>query len=101
MEETITIQLPTALVTLQQHLWAYAQNQQKDVHRGLETDALAVLLVQKYGYGMVDTARELLGDEVATPLLATVDAAVAALDPAWPQHARQRWAARPARLGTD
>src|SRR5262245_15874574 len=86
MEETITIQLPTALVTLQQPLWAYAQNQQKDVYQGLDTDALAALSVQKYSYGMVDTVRELLGDEVATPLLATVDAAVAAFDPAW-QHA--------------
>ena len=101
MEDTITVPLSAALVTLQQRLWAYAQNRQKDVHQGRETAELAALLVQKYGYGMVDTARELLGDEVATPLLATVNAAVAALDPAWQQHARLRWAARPARLGTD
>jgi hypothetical protein len=38
---------------------------------------------------------------VATPLLAAVDQAVAHLDPAWEQHATQRWAARPARLVYD
>jgi hypothetical protein len=34
-------------------------------------------------------------------LLADVDQAVAHLDPAWAQHATQRWAARPARLAYD
>ena len=85
-------------------LWDYALRRQHAVQAGHETAELAGVLVQHYGYGMVETVRALLGSDgelVATPLLAVVDQAVVHLDPAWDQHATQRWAARPARLVYD
>lgn len=78
----------------------YAAGRRQDVARGRETPELAALLVQKYGYGLC-AAVKVLCDEtpgVAQAILAAIDAAVAALDPAWAEHARQRWAARPAGL---
>ena len=85
-------------------LWDYALRRQQAVQAGHETADLAGVLVQHYGYGLVEAVRTLLGPDgevVATPLLAAIDQAVAHLDPAWQQHATQRWAARPARLAYD
>jgi hypothetical protein len=85
-------------------LWDYALQRQQAIQAGHETDALAGILTQTYGYGLVEAVRALLGPDgelVATPLLADVDQAVAHLDPDWGHHATQRWAARPARLAYD
>jgi hypothetical protein len=85
-------------------LWDYALRRQQAVQAGHETADLAGVLVQQYGYGLVEAVRALFGSEgegVATPLLAAVEQAVAHLDPDWKDHATQRWAARPARLVYD
>lgn len=95
---------PAVQAVLQHRLWDYTLRRQQAVQAGHETADLAGVLVQHYGYGMVETVRALLGSDgerVATPLLAAVDQAVAHLDPDWAQHATQRWAARPARLVYD
>jgi hypothetical protein len=95
---------PAIQAVLTHRLWDYALRRQQAVQAGHETAELAGLLTQTYGYGLVDAVRALLGPDgelVATPLLAVVDQAVVHLDPAWDQHATQRWAARPARLAYD
>ena len=86
-----------ALQTVLTHrLWAYALRRQQAVQAGHETADLAGVLLQQYGYGLVEAVRALLGPDgegVVTPLLAAVEQAVATLDPAWKDHATQRWAA--------
>lgn len=95
----------SAIQTVLTHrLWDYALRRQQAVQAGHETAELAGVLVQHYGYGMVETVRALLGsdgDRVVTLLLAAVEQAVAHLDLDWKHHATQRWAARPARLAYD
>lgn len=95
----------TAIQSVLTHrVWDYALCRQQAMQAGHETAALAGLLTQTYGFGLVEAVRALLGldgEMVATPLLADVDQAVAHLDPDWKQHATQRWAARPARLAYD
>jgi hypothetical protein len=89
---------------LQHRLWDYALCRQQAIRAGHDTAALAGLLTQTYGFGLLEAVRALLGSDsalVATQLLADVDQAVAHLDPDWEQHATQRWAARPARLAYD
>jgi hypothetical protein len=89
---------------LRHRLWDYALCRQQAIQAGYDTAALAGLLTQTYGFGLVEAVRALLGPDgelVARPLLAEVDQAVAHLDPDWQQHATQRWAARPARLAYD
>jgi hypothetical protein len=91
-------------MALRHRLWDYALRRQQAIQAGHDTAALAGLLTQTYGFGLVEAVRALLGPDsalVATPLLAEVDQAVAHLDPDWEQHATQRWAARPARLAYD
>ena len=95
---------PAVQTVLTHRLWDYTLRRQQAVQAGHETADLAGVLMQQYGYGMVETMRALLGPDsevVATPLLAAIDQAVAHLDPEWKQHATQRWAARPARLAYD
>jgi hypothetical protein len=95
---------PAIQAVLQHRLWDYALQRQQAIQAGHETAALAGLLTQTYGFGLVGAVRALLGSDgelVATPLLAAVDQAAAHLDPDWKPHATQRWAARPARLAYD
>lgn len=95
---------PAIQTVLTHRLWDFALRRQQAVSAGHETAELAGVLMQHYGSGMVETVRALLGRDgevVATPLLASVEQAVAHLDPEWQQHATQRWAARPARLAYD
>jgi hypothetical protein len=102
---THTLLDSTAIQAVLAHrLWDYTLRRQQAVQAGHETADLAGVLVQHYGYGMVETVRAFLGldgEVVVTPLLAVVDQAVAHLDPDWKPHATQRWAARPARLAYD
>ena len=95
---------PAVQMVLTHRLWDYALRRQQAVQAGHETADLAGVLVQHYGYGLIEAVRALLGSDgegVAPPLLAAVEQAVAHLDPEWQQHATQRWAARPARLAYD
>jgi hypothetical protein len=70
----------------------YAAQRQQQVTHGRESPELAALLVQKYGYGVVD-AVQVLGDaQTAARVLQAVDAVVTAIDPQWGAHAQQRWA---------
>jgi hypothetical protein len=95
---------PAMQAVLRHRLWDYALRRQQAIQAGHETDALAGLLTQTYGFGLVEAVRALLGPDgtlVATQLLADVDQAVAHLDSDWDQHATQRWAARPVRLAYD
>jgi hypothetical protein len=70
----------------------YAAQRQQQVTHGRESPVLAALLVQKYGYGVVDAVKVLGDDHTATRVLQTVDAMVTAIDPQWGAHAQQRWA---------
>jgi hypothetical protein len=95
---------PAVQTVVTHRLWDYALRRQQAVQAGHETADLAGVLVQQYGYGLVEAVRALLGSDgevVAPPLLAAVEQAVAHLDPDWKDHATQRWAARPARLIYD
>jgi hypothetical protein len=95
---------PAIQAVLTHRVWDYTLRRQQAVQAGHETAALAGLLTQTYGFGLVEAVRALLGPDgelVALPLLAAVEQAVVHLDPDWDHHATQRWAARPARLAYD
>lgn len=72
----------------------YAAARVKDVARGLEQPELAGLLVQKYGYGLVDAFAEAF-PEYAGVLLTyrDVDRAVETVDPNWKATQSARWSA--------
>lgn len=70
----------------------------KDVARGAETQHLAGLLVQKYGYGLCDAFVEIFGSQFDGPTYGDVDRAVAEIDPQWQENAKKRWAGRPAKI---
>jgi hypothetical protein len=77
----------------------YAQARVKDVARGAETPQLAGVLVQKYGYGLIDAFHEMFQCRADfAPTYADVDAAVANIDPDWRSTQKARWAARPCGL---
>ena len=75
----------------------YAEGRRKDVARGAETPELAALLVQKYGYGLLQGVRIVLGRAISNDVL---DEEVEKIDPDWREHMHQRWAARPAEINT-
>ena len=78
----------------------YAESRKKDVARGAETPELAALLVQKYGYGLADSASLAanLEDCPKPDLMKDVDQLVASIDPDWRTHQQRRFDARPAAL---
>jgi len=64
---------------------------------GAETPRLAALLVQKYGLGVIDAMTTIFGSPMAAdPISQVVDDETARIDPLWREHARERWAGRPA-----
>lgn len=75
----------------------YAQGRKADVARGAETPALASLMVEKFGYGLMRAA-----DVLALPdsllLTAEVDRLVVEIDPQYRKHQQFRWDSRPAGL---
>lgn len=76
----------------------YAESRKRDVQRGAETPELAGLLVQKYGYGLVDAFVVIFDDTLPCPTYSDVDAAVVSINPDWFDTDRKRWAGRPAAL---
>lgn len=75
----------------------YVDVRQHDVARGAETPALASLLVEKYGYGLMKAA-DVLGVAESERLTAEVGRLVAEIDPRFRDHRHSRWASRPAGL---
>lgn len=75
----------------------YAHGRKSDVARGAETPALASLMVEKYGYGLMKAAH-LLGVADSELLTAEVDRLVAEIDPEHRKHQQYRWESRPAGL---
>jgi hypothetical protein len=75
----------------------FADGRVKDVARRAETPKLAALLVQKYGLGVVDAAAAIFeSPRTVGPIGEVVDEETAKIDPLWREHARERWAGRPA-----
>lgn len=86
------------LLRLLEQVREYGAHRAKAVARGLETPRLAALLVQKYGQGVADAARLILGRRASREVMLAVDKAVERLDPDWRAHIRLRWESRPADL---
>lgn len=77
----------------------YAKSRKSDVARGAETPELAGVLVQKYGYGLVDAYHAIFDKKHDfAPTYADVDAAVASIDENWRATQAARWNARPCGL---
>lgn len=77
----------------------YAKGRASDVKRGAETPRFAALLLQKYGYGILEAVR-ILDDENRTidtaKLWKVVDEEVEKIDPQWREHMHKRWEGKPA-----
>ena len=78
----------------------YAGNRAQDVTRGAETPALAALMVEKFGEGLVK-AGYLLGVERADGLKHEIDRLVREIDVQYPKHLQCRFEARPAGLAIN
>ena len=78
----------------------YAGNRAQDVTRGAETPALAALMVEKLGEGLVK-AGYLLGVERADGLKHEIDRLVREIDVQYPKHLQCRFEARPAGLAIN
>lgn len=88
------------LQCIREKLYSYAESRKNDVVRGAETAELAALLVQKYGYGLADSA-SLAANLLECPqpnLIRDVDQLVASIDPDWRANQQRRFSARPASL---
>lgn len=78
---------PRVAVKLQK----YVDDRAAAVARGAETPAMAALLLQTYGNGLLDAAAEILGDKrAADPIRIVLEEAVMHLDPDWREHCAQR-----------
>ena len=75
----------------------YADERKKDIARRAETPALAGLMVEKYGYGLMKAA-DLLGVVGSHLLTNEVDRLVRELDPQYLENQIFRWESRPAGL---
>ena len=75
----------------------YAAGRKGDVARGAETAALASLMVEKFGYGLLKAA-DLLGLPDSSLLTSAVDRLVVEIDPQHRKHQQWRWDSRPAGL---
>ena len=78
----------------------YAGNRAQDVTRGAETPALAALMVEKFGEGLVK-AGYLLGLECSDELKHEIDRLVREIDVKYPTHLQYRFEARPAGLAIN
>ncbi|WP_156894842.1 hypothetical protein [Janthinobacterium sp. 1_2014MBL_MicDiv] len=92
--------LDNFLLLLRSELYLYTESRKYEVARGAETPELPALLLQKYGYGLADSAiivASLL--ECPKPdLVSDVDQLVTSIDPDWRAHQQRRFDARPAAL---
>jgi hypothetical protein len=78
----------------------YAGKRVHDVTRGAETPALAALMVEKFGEGLMK-AGYLLGVERADALRHEIDRLVREIDSDYPAHLQCRFEARPAGLAIN
>jgi hypothetical protein len=78
----------------------YAGNRVNDVARGAETPALAALMVEKFGEGLMKAAY-LLGVDHGDDLKHEIDRLVREIDPQYPTHVQYRFEARPAGLAIN
>lgn len=76
---------------------SYADGRKSDVARGAETPALAALMFEKYGYGLVKAAG-ILGVPAPDQLMQEVDRLVVEINPECRRHRQYRWESRPAGL---
>ncbi|MBA4688596.1 MAG: hypothetical protein H2184_15705 [Candidatus Galacturonibacter soehngenii] len=75
----------------------YARNRTSDIKRGAETPALAALLLQKYGEGIIDAIISVSdSNRVADPIQKVLDEELFKIDPEWKEHNKERWEGRPA-----
>ncbi|PHV35989.1 hypothetical protein [Janthinobacterium sp. BJB304] len=88
------------LQCIREKLYSYVEGRKNDVARGAETAELAALLVQKYGYGLADSANIAANflDCPQPDLISDVDQLVASIDPDWRANQQRRFSARPASL---
>jgi hypothetical protein len=70
------------------------------VARGLQTSALAALMVERFGEGIAKAAH-LLGIEGSAELEREIDRLVREIDPQYPTHLQYRFEARPAGLAIN
>lgn len=75
----------------------YAAGRKSDVSRGAETPALASLMVEKYGYGLMKAA-DVLELTDSNLLTAEVNRLVVEIDPQHRKHQQYRWESRPSGL---
>ncbi|MDN8102610.1 hypothetical protein [Burkholderia multivorans] len=75
----------------------YAQGRKSDIARGAESPALASLMVEKFGYGLMKAA-DVLALADSHLLTAEVDRLVVEIDPQHRKHQQYRWDSRPAGL---
>ncbi|KVO89015.1 hypothetical protein WL21_17160 [Burkholderia ubonensis] len=75
----------------------YAQGRKTDIKRGAESAALASLMVEKYGHGLMKAA-DVLALADSHPLTAEVDRLVVEIDLQHRKHQQYRWESRPASL---
>jgi hypothetical protein len=75
----------------------YAAGRKSDVARGAETPALASLMVEEFGNGLLKAA-DLLGLADSAALTAAVDRLVVEIDAQHRKHQQCRWDSRPAGL---
>jgi hypothetical protein len=86
--------------SLVQEVQRYAGKRLSDVARGLETPALAALMVEKFGEGLAKAAH-LLGAEGPGELEHEIDRLVREIDPQYSTHLQSRFEARPAGLAIN
>ena len=72
----------------------YARARRIDVGQGKQTPRFASLLIQKYGKGIADAVAVIFPSATGIVYLIhqAVDAEAERVDPAWREHARERWA---------
>ena len=85
------------LTVLTNEIRRYAESRTHDVSRGAETPALAALMVEKFGEGLVK-AGYLLGLECSAELEHEISRLIREIDPYYPTHLQYRFEARPAGL---
>lgn len=78
----------------------YADGRKSDVSRGAETAALASLMVEKFGYGVMKAAG-LCGLADSTGITDVIDRLVREIDPQHDKHRQFRWQSRPAGLAVS
>lgn len=103
--ETRTIEIDDLVIArikkaLENSIGEYAKGREKDIARGAESEELAGLIIEKYGYGVNEAARILfeIMDLPRIDLVQVVDKTQELLDPNAKANRKLRWDARPATI---